>query len=127
MWTHTKMDIYIYICLLHIHFMLSSECVSHERVQTLFDVLWSDKENNITRGKNFISLCMSQNVRCYGSLKIHYIISRTAATIWSKVTLGLLPTITLEVAPFSALFPAHLQFFKCTLEVVFYEGVQHRL
>jgi hypothetical protein len=40
-WTRT-------IRLLHIHFMLSSECVFHERVQTLSDVSWSDEENKIT-------------------------------------------------------------------------------
>jgi hypothetical protein len=28
--------------------MLSSECVFHERVQTLFDVPWFDEENKIT-------------------------------------------------------------------------------
>jgi hypothetical protein len=46
-----------------------------------------------------------------------------------KLTLGLLATIILEVllfhayAPFSALLP----FFKCILEVVFFDGVQRRL
>jgi hypothetical protein len=46
-----------------------------------------------------------------------------------KLTLGLLPTITLKAvyfyayAPFTTLLPC----FKCILEVVFCEGVQHYL
>jgi hypothetical protein len=46
-----------------------------------------------------------------------------------KLTLGLLTTVTLEVVPFRvyAPFPALLTFFKRILEVVFCEGVQHRL
>jgi hypothetical protein len=46
-----------------------------------------------------------------------------------KLTLGLLANITLEVAPFCAYasFPALLPILKCILEVVFCEGVQHRL
>jgi hypothetical protein len=46
-----------------------------------------------------------------------------------KRTLGLLVTITLEVAPFRAYapFPALLQSFKCILVVVFFEAVQQRL
>jgi hypothetical protein len=46
-----------------------------------------------------------------------------------KLTLGLLATITLKVVPFRAYvpFPALLPFLNCTLEVVFCEGVQHRL
>jgi hypothetical protein len=46
-----------------------------------------------------------------------------------KVTLDLLVTIVLEVDPFRAcvLFPALLTFFKCILEVVFCENLQHRL
>jgi hypothetical protein len=46
-----------------------------------------------------------------------------------KLTLGLLATIALEIVPFLtyAPFPALLPFFKCILEVVFCEGVQHRL
>jgi hypothetical protein len=42
---------------------------------------------------------------------------------------GLLATIAPEVAPFSEYeqFPAFLKFFKCILEVVFCESVQHRL
>jgi hypothetical protein len=46
-----------------------------------------------------------------------------------KLTLCLLANITLEVSPFCAYmsFLALLQFFKCILEVVFCEGVQHRL
>jgi hypothetical protein len=49
------------------------------------------------------------------------IISGTGAGIWSKLTLGLLATITLEVTFFRtyAPFPALLPFFKCILEVVF--------
>jgi hypothetical protein len=43
--------------------------------------------------------------------------------------MGLLANITLEVVPFRsyAPFPALLSLFKCILEVVFCEGVQHRL
>jgi hypothetical protein len=55
------------------------------------------------------------------------ILSGIRAAIWSKLTLGLLATITLEVVPFCAytLFPALLPFsFKCILEVVFREDVQ---
>jgi hypothetical protein len=46
-----------------------------------------------------------------------------------KQTLGLVGTITLEVIPFrgNALFTMLLLFFKCILEVVFCEGVQHCL
>jgi hypothetical protein len=46
-----------------------------------------------------------------------------------KLTLVLLATITLEVVPFRACapFPAPLPFFKCILEVVICEGVQHLL
>jgi hypothetical protein len=46
-----------------------------------------------------------------------------------KLTLGLLTTITPAVFPFLAYaaFPATLPFFKCILEVVFCEGVQHSL
>jgi hypothetical protein len=43
--------------------------------------------------------------------------------------LGLLTTVTLEVVLFRVYspFPALLPFFKLTLEVVFCEGIQHRL
>jgi hypothetical protein len=43
--------------------------------------------------------------------------------------LGPLATITLKVVPFRmyAPFPALLPFFKCILEIVFCEGVQHCL
>jgi hypothetical protein len=43
--------------------------------------------------------------------------------------MGLLTTITLEVLPSRAYapFPALLPFFKFVLEVMFCEGVQHRL
>jgi hypothetical protein len=46
-----------------------------------------------------------------------------------RITLGLLSTFTLEVVPFRAYapFPVLSQIFKCILEVVFCEGVQHRL
>jgi hypothetical protein len=46
-----------------------------------------------------------------------------------KLTLGLLATISLKVVPFHAYapFPALMQFFKCILEAVFCESVQHRL
>jgi hypothetical protein len=46
-----------------------------------------------------------------------------------RLILGLLATTTLEVVPFRAFTspPAPLPFFKCFLEVVFYEGVQHCL
>jgi hypothetical protein len=46
-----------------------------------------------------------------------------------KLTLGILATVTLEVVPFReyAPFPALLPFFKCILEVVLLECVQHRL
>jgi hypothetical protein len=46
-----------------------------------------------------------------------------------KLTLSILATITLQVAPFCsyAPFPALLPLFKCILEVVFREGVQHCL
>jgi hypothetical protein len=46
-----------------------------------------------------------------------------------KLTLGLVATITLEVVLFHmyALFPALLPFFKCILEVLFSEGIEHRL
>jgi hypothetical protein len=46
-----------------------------------------------------------------------------------KLNLGLLATITLEAVPFRtyAPFPALLPFFKCFLQVMFCEGVQHRL
>jgi hypothetical protein len=46
-----------------------------------------------------------------------------------KLTLGLVATITLEVLSFRAYapFPAILPFFKCILDVVFCEGVQHHL
>jgi hypothetical protein len=46
-----------------------------------------------------------------------------------KPSLGKLATITLEVVPFHlyALFPALLPFFKCILDVMFCEGVQHLL
>jgi hypothetical protein len=45
-----------------------------------------------------------------------------------RLTLGLLATVTLEVVSFRsyALFSALLPFFKCVMEVVFCEGVQHR-
>jgi hypothetical protein len=66
-------------------------------------MLWSDKENKITREKTVISsLCMGQNVRQYRSLKFHYTISRTGAAICQNLTLGQLPTIALKVVPFSA-------------------------
>jgi hypothetical protein len=43
--------------------------------------------------------------------------------------LGLLVNITLKVVPFHAYAPlsALLQFFKCILEIVFCESVQHHL
>jgi hypothetical protein len=43
--------------------------------------------------------------------------------------MGLLATITLKVVSFCAYasFPAFLPFFKCTLELVFCDGVQHQL
>jgi hypothetical protein len=46
-----------------------------------------------------------------------------------KLTLGLLATITLEVVPFRAHppFPVLLPFLNASWEVVFCEGVQHRL
>jgi hypothetical protein len=46
-----------------------------------------------------------------------------------KLTLGLLATVTSEIAPFHmcAPFLVLLQFFKCTPEVVSFEGVQHCL
>jgi hypothetical protein len=46
-----------------------------------------------------------------------------------KLTLGLLATITLEVVLFCtyASFPVLLPFFKCILEVMLCEGIQHRL
>jgi hypothetical protein len=46
-----------------------------------------------------------------------------------KLTLGLMATITLEVVPFPtyALFSAPLVIFKCMLEVMFCEAVQHSL
>jgi hypothetical protein len=46
-----------------------------------------------------------------------------------KLTFGLLASITLEVVPISAYAPftALLLFFKCILEVMFFEGVQHGL
>jgi hypothetical protein len=46
-----------------------------------------------------------------------------------KLTLDLLATINLEAVPFRAYAPslAFLQFFKCILEVMFCEGVQHHL
>jgi hypothetical protein len=46
-----------------------------------------------------------------------------------KLTLGLLAAITVKVVPFCAYarFPEFLPFFKCVLEVVFCEGVQHCL
>jgi hypothetical protein len=51
----------------------------------------------------------------------------TGAAIWSKLTLRLLATITLEANPYRkyAPFPAILNFVKCIQEVVFCEGVQH--
>jgi hypothetical protein len=56
-------------------------------------------------------------------------ISGTGATIWSKLALGLLATITFKAVPFCvyAPFPVLLPFFKCISEVVFCEGVQHCL
>jgi hypothetical protein len=46
-----------------------------------------------------------------------------------KLTLGLLATITLDLDTFRAYapFPVLLPFLKCILEVMFCEGVQHRL
>jgi hypothetical protein len=46
-----------------------------------------------------------------------------------KLTLSLLAIIALEVVPFRAYapFPARLPFLNASLEVVFCEGVQHRL
>jgi hypothetical protein len=46
-----------------------------------------------------------------------------------RLTLSLLPTVTLEVVPLRtyAPFPALLPLFKCILQVLFCEGVQHRL
>jgi hypothetical protein len=43
----------------------------------------------------------------------------TGAVVYSKLTLGLLATITLEAVPFSkyAPFPVFLHFLKCILEV----------
>jgi hypothetical protein len=57
------------------------------------------------------------------------IISETGAAIWSKLTLGLLASITPEVVRFRtyATFPALLPFLKYILEFVFCKGVQHRL
>jgi hypothetical protein len=57
------------------------------------------------------------------------IISGTGAAIWSKLTFGLLATITLEIVSFHAyaLFPVLLLFLKCMLEVVISEGVQYCL
>jgi hypothetical protein len=56
------------------------------------------------------------------------IISKTDAVIWSKTNFGTLATITLEEVFFHAyaLFPALLPLFKCILEAVFCDGVQHR-
>jgi hypothetical protein len=46
-----------------------------------------------------------------------------------KLTLSLLAAITLEVVSFHAYapFPVFLPLFKCFLEVMFCEGVQHHL
>jgi hypothetical protein len=57
------------------------------------------------------------------------IISGTGAAIWTKLTLGLLATVTLEVFHFRAYAPflTILTFLKCILEFVFYEDVHHRL
>jgi hypothetical protein len=46
-----------------------------------------------------------------------------------KLTLGILATISLKVNPFRAYapFPALLPFYECILEVVFCEGIHHRL
>jgi hypothetical protein len=51
------------------------------------------------------------------------------AAIWSKLTLSVLATITLEEAPFRAYvpIPALLKFFKCNLEGVLCMGIQHCL
>jgi hypothetical protein len=51
------------------------------------------------------------------------------AAIWSKLTLGVLATIALEVVPFRAYvpIPALLKLFKCILEGVLCERVQHCL
>jgi hypothetical protein len=53
----------------------------------------------------------------------------TDAAIWSKLTLGLLATITLEAVPFALMYYSKhfCHFFKYILEVVFREGVQHLL
>jgi hypothetical protein len=52
------------------------------------------------------------------------IISETGTAICQKLTLGVLVTITLEVAPFDTFepFPALLPFFKSILEVVICGG-----
>jgi hypothetical protein len=54
---------------------------------------------------------------------------RLAVPSFQNKTLSFLATINLEVVPFRAYatFPALLPFSKCILEVVFCEGVQHRL
>jgi hypothetical protein len=55
------------------------------------------------------------------------IISGTSVSIWSKLTLSLLSTITLEVVFFQAYapFPELLLFSKRILQAMFCEGVQH--
>jgi hypothetical protein len=57
------------------------------------------------------------------------IISGTVLPSSRKVTLGLLPTITLEVASSRAYapFPELLPFSKFILEILLCEGVQHSL
>jgi hypothetical protein len=83
--------------------------------------LWWKHINNV--------LCVLYYVHSREQYKESSIISGTGAAIWSKLTLGLLATITLEVVPFGAYapFPALLSSFKSILEVVFCEGVRHRL
>jgi hypothetical protein len=53
----------------------------------------------------------------------------TVTTIWSKLSLGLLATISFEAVPIRAYvtFPNSFTILKCTLEVVFCESVQHSL
>jgi hypothetical protein len=65
----------------------------------------------------------------YCGLRAASIISGIVAAVLPDVTLGRLATVTLEVVPFCpyAPFPTLLPFFKCILEAVFCEGVQHRL
>jgi hypothetical protein len=65
----------------------------------------------------------------YDIYEVVSIISGLVLPSGQKTTLGLLATITFEVVPFRAYapFPALLPFLKCILDVVFREGIRHRL